>query len=144
MPFELLEEIAIADACYKLTGTTLEELFESGFLALMDCVADLKTVEANKELSIEIKDKPVDKLLYEFLEELVFLIDTESIVYNSCQLQIISREKNDLYSLHAVLKGENIDYDKHEMRTDVKAVTYYQFYVKKIENRWEARVTFDL
>ncbi|MHA2297910.1 MAG: archease [Candidatus Hodarchaeales archaeon] len=144
MPFELLEDIAIADACYKLTGKNLEELIKSSFLALMDCVVNVETVDEKHQSIIEISNSPADKLLYGFLEEIVYLIDAESMIYHSCQVKISPDKDNNLYSLHCYLKGEKIDYNKHEMRTDVKAVTYYQFYVKKVADGWEARVTFDL
>jgi len=48
MPFELLEEIAIADACYGLTGKNLDELLVSGFQALMDCIVDIRKFKASR------------------------------------------------------------------------------------------------
>ncbi|MHA1449347.1 MAG: archease [Candidatus Hodarchaeales archaeon] len=144
MPFELLEEVAIADACYKLTGNTLEEIFESGFHALIECIVNPASVKAVDSETIELTEQDLEKLLYSFLDELVYKIDTESKVYCKCEVQVTKNENNSGYSLRAAISGEHIDYEKHEMHTDVKAVTYYQFFVKKTSSGWEARVTFDL
>lgn len=144
MPFELLEDVAIADACYKLTGDTLEEIFESGFQSLIDCIVNPASVNSVDSEIIEMIDQTPEKLLYSFLEELVYKIDTESMVYCKCATQITKNDNTGGYSLRAEISGEHIDYNKHEMHTDVKAVTYYQFFVKKVATGWEARVTFDL
>ena len=143
IPYRLLDEIAIADACFELSGKTLEELFHAGFLALMETSVELHTVQGSllKTLSLEHKDP--ERLLYEFLEELIYLKDAELLIFNECQLTIEEDSKSSIFKLIANLKGQEFS-DSVSTITDVKAITYYQFFVKQTENGWIAQVTFDL
>ena len=143
MPYKIVENVAIADACYDLSGSTLEELFESGFKALMETMVDLNTVKTTIKEEIVISSSSDEKLLFEFLEELVFRKDAESMIYKSCELKINIDPKTQKYQLFAIVDGQEIN-DSVATIIDVKAITYYQFYIAKKENEWKARVTFDL
>ncbi|MFQ6003010.1 MAG: archease, partial [Candidatus Zixiibacteriota bacterium] len=52
-------------------------------------------------------------------------------------------EKPDGYKLHASVGGELIDVEKHKVKVDVKAVTYHLLKVKKIDDKWTAKVILD-
>lgn len=56
----------------------------------------------------------------------------------------ISIKKNDFYKLKATASGETINQEKHTLRSDVKAVTYHMFEVKKTGENWTARVILDI
>jgi len=47
-------------------------------------------------------------------------------------------------SLTCVMRGEEIDRDRHALRNDVKAVTMHMFGVKKKAGRWQATVVLDI
>lgn len=143
MPYKIVEDIAIADVCYDLSGSTLEELFESGFKALMETMVDLSTVKTVTHEIITINSQNEEKLLFEFLEELVFRKDAETMIYRTCEVKIITNNEKNEFQLTAKLRGQQFD-ESISTITDVKAITYYQYYVKKKGNIWIARVTFDL
>ena len=44
----------------------------------------------------------------------------------------------------ATAKGQPIDQSRHTLYTEIKAVTYHQLKVQKIEHGWIARVIFDV
>jgi len=46
--------------------------------------------------------------------------------------------------LKAVVKGEPFQEGIHVIKTEVKAVTYHQIYVKKENGDWKAQIIFDL
>ena len=141
--YRLLDEIAIADACFELSGKTLEELFHAGFRALMETSVELHTVQGSLSKTISLEHKDPERLLYEFLEELIYLKDAELLIFNECQITIKEDLKNSTFQLNAKLKGQEFS-DTVSTITDVKAITYYQFFVKQTENGWIAQVTFDL
>jgi SHS2 domain-containing protein len=141
--YRLLEEIAIADACFELSGKTLEELFHAGFLALMETSVELHTVEGSLSKTLSLEHKDPERLLYEFLEELIFLKDAELLIFNECQLKIEKDSKKSTFKLIANLKGQEFS-ETVSTVTDVKAITYYQFFVKQTKDGWIAQVTFDL
>jgi len=141
MPYRFLEDIACADAAFEAEGNTLEELFRDAATAAFEVMADTKTVKPLLTREIMLENEAVDGLLIDWLSELVFLKDSESLLFSVFEVNI---RKNDVYVLKGVAKGEKIDRDKHSLRSDVKAVTYHLLEVKKTEDKWVARVVLDI
>ena len=141
--YRLLEDIAIADACFDLFGNSLEELFHAGFLALMETSVEVHTIKEIIEKTIKLEHRNLEQLLFEFLEELIYLKDAELLIFKRCAISINQNPDNSSYNLSAILKGQEINEDVSTL-TDVKAITLYQFYIRQKGNGWEARVTFDL
>ena len=141
MPYRYLEEISSADAAFEATGRTLEELFRDAAIATFEVMADTNTVKQVLTREIELENESVDGLLIDWLSELVFIKDAETILFSVFKVKI---RKNDVYILKAVAKGENIDREKHSLRSDVKAVTYHMFEVTKKGDTWTARVVLDI
>ena len=141
--YRLQEDIAIADACFDLFGNSLEELFYAGFLALMETSVEIHTIKEKVNKNISLEYQTLEQLLFGFLEELIFLKDADLLIFKTCELSVKQNSETSSYILSANLKGQEID-DEVSTITDVKAITFYQFYVKQTDNGWEARVTFDL
>ena len=141
--YRLLEDIAIADACFDLFGNSLEELFYAGFLALMETSVEIDTVKEILEKNLTLEHQDLERLLFLFLEELIYLKDAELLIFKKCKLSIDQDTQTSSYTLSATLTGQEFSENVCTI-TDVKAVTFYQFSVKQKEGRWEARVTFDL
>ena len=141
MPYRFLEDIACADAAFEAEGNTLEELFRDAATAAFEVMADTKTVKPLLTRQIVLENEALDGLLIDWLSELVFLKDSESLLFSIFEVNI---RKNDVYVLKGVAKSEKIDRDKHKLRSDVKAVTYHLLEVKKTEDKWVARVVLDI
>ena len=124
--YRLLEDIAIADACFDLFGNSLEELFHAGFLALMETSVEVHTVKEIVKKNITLEHRNLEQLLFK-----------------TCELSIDLNPETSLYTLSANVTGQEFNNEVSTI-TDVKAITFYQLFVKQNENGWEARVTFDL
>ena len=81
-------------------------------------------------------------LLFDFLQELVFLKDRDQILLRVERIDITPGA--DAYRLEAVLSGEVLDYDRHDLVVDVKAVTMHQFHLAPTPDGWRARVVLDI
>lgn len=141
MPFKYLEDIAIADVAFEATGKTLEELFEACALAAMQVMVDLKTVDRDTKKEIEIKADSIEQLLRKFLDELIYIKDTELLLFSKFDAKI---KKNKGYELSVTALGEKIDIKKHKLGVDVKATTMHMFEVKKLDTKWKAHVILDI
>jgi len=139
--YEFLEDIATADAAFKAEGDSLAELFEACALATFDVMIDLDKVEPKEKKHIELEHEKIDQLLFEFLEEIIFLKDADAMVFSKFDIKI---GKNELYKLTANIFGEEIDLEKHVSKSDVKAVTYHMFEVKEENEKWTAMVILDI
>lgn len=142
MPYKFLEDIAIADVAFEATGKTLEELFDSSALALENTqVKDLKSVKHKVEKKIGVEADNVDMLLFNFLQELIFLKDVELLLFSKFDIKITESKK---YKLKSKAYGEKLNMKKHELLVDVKAVSLHNFKVEKTKSGWKADVILDV
>jgi SHS2 domain-containing protein len=143
MPYEFLEEIAIADIAFEAWGKTLEELFITAGDATINAMIDnLEAIELKETRTFRLENDELDMLLFNFLQEFVYYKDSELLMLRAQQVQI--EEKNSEYHLTAVTQGERLDRDRHEERVDVKAVTLHRFQLEKTDDGWTAMVILDI
>ncbi|MCK8600959.1 archease [Desulfoferrobacter suflitae] len=143
MPYEYLDEIATADAAFKASGDTLEEMFIAACDATMNVmVGDLETIAHEQQRSISVSSDAIDMLLFELLQELIYYKDAEKLLLRVCRLSI-SRQ-DEAFILQADAHGEELNMHKHDLVVDVKAVTLHRFRVEQTPEGWEATVIVDI
>ena len=140
MPYALLPDIAIADIAFRAEGKSARALFESCARALTDVMVDRKTVETAGTREVSLEGDDMDRLLYDFLTELIILKDVDSFLFKTVYVRVSSDGK----SMSATLKGESIDRKRHRLRNDVKAVTMHMFGIKKARGRLVATIVLDI
>ena len=140
MGHKFLPDIALADVAFEATSNTLNGLFESCAAALTEIMVDPKTVKPRVTRNFDIRADTLDRLLYDFLTELIVVKDVDSLLFSKYQVSVASDQK----SLKATAKGEAIDRQRHGLRNDAKAVTMHMFGVKKTGPTWKAIVVLDI
>lgn len=143
MPYKYLEGITQADVAFEASGKTLEEMFEAAAVATTGTmIRDPKKVEQKVTKQVKKEAENVEKLLYDFLEEIIFLKDAEQLFLSGFKVSISGEEGK--YSLEAEMSGEEINPEKHEIVVDAKAITMHKFEVKKEGDEWKAIVVIDV
>ena len=143
MPFEFLDEIAAADVSFEAWGDTVEEMFISASEATMNVmVANLEKIERREKRELEIGSDAVDMLLFNLLQEIIFLKDAEQLLLRIGDAKI--GYHNGLYSVKATGWGEQIDPERHQLIVDVKAVTLHRFKVEHTPRGWETFIILDI
>jgi SHS2 domain-containing protein len=143
MPYKYLEGLTSADIAFEATGKTVEEMFESAGVAVLGTmVRDPKKIAAKTKKTITKKAPEIEKLLFDFLDELIFLKDAERMFFSEFKAKISGKEGD--YSLIVEAKGEKIDPKRHDIAIDAKAVTMHKFEVKKTASGWRAQVIIDV
>ena len=115
-----------ADIGFKSYGKDLNEAFENASLAIFNIISDTSDIDAKIEKSIEITSEDEVSLLYDYLEELLFLHEVEFMLFSQFDVNI-----DDNLHLKATIKGEEINWDKHERKTEIKAITFHKMQVEK-------------
>ena len=139
--FVFLDDIATSDAAIEARGDTLEELFRVSAKATFEVMVDTKDVQPEIKKELHLENHEIDKLLFDWLAEIIYLKDSEFMVFSKFDIEI---KKNSNYLLNATIFGEEINQSRHELRCDVKAITYHLFDVSKKEGRWAARFILDI
>ena len=134
MRYEVLEHTA--DVMIRCTGKDLEECFENAAYAMFDQIVDTSRIDDPVERTVEITADDDEERLYSFLSELLFVMDTESLVFNSFEVTF------DGDKVICVCRGEPLDVKKHHAKSEIKAVTYHMLSVKR--DVPEVTVIFDV
>jgi len=143
MPYTYLEEIGTADIAFEATGRDLPELFSAAADATTKVMIDnIEAIQPRKKRRIELSSDQLDMLLFDLLQELIFLKDAERLLLRMREVEIDERNEN--YFLKATAEGEPLDVERHHQRADVKAVTLHGFSVQRTEDGWKARVLLDI
>jgi SHS2 domain-containing protein len=143
MPYRFIDDMATADVAFEATGADLGAVFAAAAEALLAVmVADHQTVSNSLRKNVTLEAESVEMLLFDFLQDLVFLKDRDQILLRAHQINIERRE--DRCHLRAVMTGQKLDYARHDLVVDVKAVTMHQFKLEKIPAGWCARVILDI
>ena len=135
--YEFIEHTA--DLGFKAYGASLEDLFAHAAEALFEALVALESVKERIERSIKVEADDLDNLMVRWLSELLYLYDTEMLVFKSFQVKRIEDNR-----LEANARGEILDPARHEIKTGMKAVTYHKLYVKERGGVWEAQVILDI
>ncbi len=143
MPYHYLEEIGTADIAFEATGRDLAELFRDAADATTNVMIDnIEAIQPRETRQIDLSNEELDMLLYDLLQELIFLKDAERLLLRIREVQI--DERDEIYVVKATAEGEPVDAERHHQRADVKAVTLHDFSVERTESGWKARVLLDI
>ena len=129
-----------ADIKFQASGNSLEKCFENAGYALVNiiCKEKIKTI-IKKDIKVQGED--LEELLYNFLEEFLFLIDSKNFIFGKFK-KIKIYKKNDKYHLHSEILGDNLK--NYSTETGVKAITYNEMFVIKNKKGYKCQVVVDV
>ena len=135
-----------ADIGFYAYGDSLEEAYENAGLAMFDVVTDVSEVKETETREFEVVSEDLVSLLYDYLEELLFLQDTEFLFFSRFDIDIerIDDDSFENYRLSCMAKGEKIDWDVHSRRSEVKAITFHKMCVREENGTFKLRAILDL
>ena len=143
MPYEILDGVTRADVAFRISGKDLSELFVSASNALLSVlIEDPESLSSKTEKRFELKNTAVDMLLFDLLNELIYVKDAEYLLLAPVKISI--NNSDNTYVFEGIFKGEEIDISRHKLNVDVKAVTMHNLMAEQIQNGWEAVFVLDV
>ena len=137
-PYEYLDHTG--DLGIHVYGNTLPELFTNAASGMLEAMVASDSVDAVKQISIEVTAESLEDLMVAWLDELIFKHEVEEICFQRVEILQITNTK-----LSAIGYGEPTDLKKHIVYTEIKSVTYHQLIVEqRPDGTWFAQVIFDL
>lgn len=136
MSYEVMD--VSADIGLRAKGDSLQDCFKNAGLGLYSLITDPQQLHITESRQIKIEADSVEDLLVSYLNELIFLFDTEGFIGKDIEIEI----KN--HSLNAKVYGEIFQPQKHEQKLLIKAATYHNLVLKKQNNLWIAEIIFDI
>ena len=132
--FEFLENVE--DVEFQALGQTLEEAFSNCALAVSKTLCK-GLIKRKKSFRVQAYGKDNESLLYNFLEELLYLFDTEHFIWGRVTEMKIKDNR-----LTAKVAGDDVE--KYEKRTPIKSPAHSGMSVKKEDGKWTAHVVLDI
>jgi SHS2 domain-containing protein len=132
-----------ADITLECWAPTLNQAFEEAALGTFEVILDTSSVEPLHSIDITVSGIDLKELLVEWVGRLIALIDIESSFYSKFEVESITQEANGC-KLKGKVWGEPINLEKHDTRTEVKAMTYADLKFIEEPNKKTLWFTLDL
>ena len=137
LPYKIIDHTA--DLGIIVEGTDEKNLFIRAAYAMTDLMVkgDISRKTVIKDVSLRGEDFP--DLMVRWLGEILYLFEGDKLIVNSIEIKSISPIK-----LESMLTLTSFEPEHHQVKREIKAVTYHQISVDKTEDGWQARVIFDI
>ncbi|HKQ31965.1 MAG TPA: archease [Thermodesulfobacteriota bacterium] len=137
MSFEVLEHTA--DVGVRVHGENLAELLKNAALALLSLITERETVRPDEEIVFEVEAETGEELLVKMLSEILYLHEVRKMVFADAEIEL-----TDALKLRGRLRGEKTDTSRHELLLDIKAATYHNLKIERVNDRFMAEIIFDI
>jgi SHS2 domain-containing protein len=126
------------DLGIEVEASSRAELFAHAATALGRIMVEADGIRDNDREQIEVSADSDADLMHDLLAAALnkFLID--GFIWRSAT--VTERDG----AISATLLGERFDRKRHELLTEVKAVTYHRLAVEPVNGKWRAIVIFDI
>jgi len=135
--FEVIDHTA--DIGIIAYGRELGELMDNAACGMTSLMIDPGTIQTALSTKIELQEQDDVTLLVEWLNEIIYVLDAEGLIFREFAVAISAGLK-----LSAVCYGEKLDTARHKLKREIKAATYHNLYIVKLNNVYSANIIFDI
>ena len=129
-----------ADLGLHIYGRDLGELLETACAALCAQLTDPESVRLTDSVELAIDAPAEDELLRSWLAELLLLFNDRHWLAREAEIGYLEK-----CSLRAVIRGEKYDPERHEILSELKAVTWHRLAVEiQDDGSLRGTVVFDI
>jgi SHS2 domain-containing protein len=137
MPFEMIDHTA--DAGIHVWADNLPMLFSEAARGTFGLLTDPKDVEPKQVRAITVEGIDETDLLINMLREMLYLFTGEGLLVKTLDIESITG-----FTMSGRVGCEPYQYEKHTIRTEIKAVTYAGGEILKTPDGFEITVIFDV
>lgn len=128
-----------ADVGIVAYGGSLQKLFAHAAEGLTYILTDTDRIEKTVTQEIELHGTDLENLLVKWLNEILYLFEVKEFLGKKFKISTLSKNY-----LQSEIEGEYYKREKHIFKTEIKAVTYHQLYLKQEKGKWVTNIIFDL
>ena len=120
-------------------GANIKEVFTNAAVGLSSLMAELDDIKEDVQNNLELSAEDEEILLVEWLNELIYILDVEHIIFKRFEIDEISGNQ-----IKARCFGEKIKPGQHKLKREIKAATYHMLRISKGSSGYEVQVIFDI
>ena len=136
-PYEQIEHTG--DVGLRVYGQSLEELFSHAAHGMYGIIFDKLPTDTQIQEALTLSANDLEELFVNWLSELNFILTTEDKYFIDFTFHEITEN-----SVKVTMRGGSFKPDIHDIHTEIKAATFHELHVRKIDNQWQAQVIFDI
>ncbi len=135
--YELISHTA--DLGIKAYGKTIEELFLNAAYAMFDLIAEVDKVNPRERIEFRKTADNQDELLINWLRGLHSYYAVEDYLFREFEITRLDDKE-----IGGFAGGEKIDFNRHVLKKEIKAVTYHSVGIKKEGDLYTTQIIFDV
>ena len=124
-----------ADWAIHIRASNMEGLLHSAAKGMLEMMGMESSNSPRETTHIEITSSDRESLLVEWLEELLYIIESKAVGFDQMEIDV----ENDRKVIALVKEIPNVTPSK-----EIKAVTYHGLKIEDVEDGLEATVVFDV
>jgi SHS2 domain-containing protein len=141
MSYRFIEHTA--DIAVEVEGESLNDLFISSCYAWREAVMDISSFQKELSKKFIFNSASLEVLLIELLSELNFQLYTKGWVFVTIQ-NLLIEETDSGYHLEIELFGQKHNSEIYKFKEEIKAVTFHQMKIEKVNNTYKTLIVFDI
>ncbi|MCA9731377.1 MAG: archease [Deferribacteres bacterium] len=135
-----LKEIDHTGDCgFIVEAASMEQLFERAAFGMMKIITDIETISPAQEIPFTVTAEDSLALLRNWLSQINYYHITKEFLFCRFKIDVLM----DAYASGTAM-GQPIDYEKHMVYTEIKAVTFHGLKIEHHKSRLHATIIFDL
>lgn len=139
MEYEYIDHTA--DVGVKAYGSDLRQVFANAALGLVDFMVE--TIDdpgrGGKTFEINLTAEDQEQLLVDWLNEVIFIMETESVVLNEFDVLVLEEK-----TFKANVSGHTYNEKNHRYKTEVKSATYHMLEIGRENDKYFGKILLDI
>ena len=128
-----------ADLGLRIWAPDPAGLYRTAAEGMLSLCVDPGTLRPGPERRVSVDGEDRVELMFEWLREILYRLNVSRVFWCPLRIERIADNR-----LDAVVGEDPVDPDRHELRHEVKAVTYHGLTVEQADGRWAAEIIFDV
>jgi SHS2 domain-containing protein len=129
-----------ADIGLRVYGEDLAAVYKNTAAGMFSLITDLDTIREKTHRKVIATASDREALLVEWLNELIFLFDTERMLFKRYKITDLSDTR-----IEADCYGEKADRSRHVLKRGIKSATYHRLKIEAPSGgKWQAEIIFDI
>ncbi len=137
-PYELLDHTA--DAKFRAYGKTLDDAFSNAVTGMIAIIAPPEEIGSDVEKHIRIEGIKKESLLFDLLDEVLFLYDVEKFLPHKTVLRITHDNTTGKFVVEGIMHGEM----PTKISGNLKAITYSEMIIDEKPGNVMIQVVIDI
>lgn len=125
-----------ADIAFEVYGKDIAELLENAAYAFYDAFVYTERLGRSKQKIVEVDADDEDLLLYRWLNELLFLFETEFFAGKEVKVEVRNSKAR------GIIVGSK--FTRNEVKVEPKAITMHKFGIRQEKEKLVAYVVVDI